>query len=212
MNQVGHPANLFNLLNGIKRRNRRGWNLKGLLNINESERVSSHVWSSEDIAFCLLPKNSSEVGFDKLQIIEMLHFHDSAEAFLGDLVRDEKKPEDQKKERKYISMISTFGMVDSFADLTNIKDLYLEFEESKSVNAKYAHDCDKLECVLQAKNYFIRELITEKVCSDFITNLRNELKTDWGKSLFRMFNSLDMDFLSIEEKFIIERKEAIGLA
>ena len=93
------------------------------------ERVSSHVYSTMDIAFRFLPDNTNENQYDKLKILKMLHFHDSAEAFISDLVKGEKEAEDVKEERKWISIMSAMGMINEFSELLEVKDLYIEFEK-----------------------------------------------------------------------------------
>ena len=150
-------GDIYNLLFNLKRRHRRGWELKGKMDKHRVERVSSHVWGTEDIAFHFLPEKLDDKSYDKYSIIKMLHFHDSGESFTSDLIRGEKKPEDIEEELKWISIQSSLGMIDEFSSLLDIKDLYLEFESKSTTNSKYASDCDKLECLLQAKNYYLKK-------------------------------------------------------
>ena len=198
-----NQGQLYNLVNGLKRRHRRGWELKGNMDKFRVERVSSHVWSAEDIAFLFLPETTVEKEYNKFDIIRMLHFHDSAEAFTADLVRGEKQPDDQKEELKWISIISSMGMVEEFSELYKIKELFVEFEGKTSVNARYANDCDKLECLLQAINYYIKDEISKKVFDVFTKNLKDELKTEWGKRIERLFLTiLDGNYLEIEKSIL----------
>ena len=198
-----NQGHLYNLINNLKRRNRRGWEVKGKMDLHKVERVASHVWSAEDIAFFFLPEKSRESGYDKLKIVTMLHFHDSAEAFTSDYIRGEKNTEIQRRELIWISIISSLGMVEEFAELLRIKVLYQDFEEKKSVNSKYANDCDKLECLLQAINYRIKGEIPIKVYEEFTKNLKKELKTAWGKRVERVFKSIkEGDYIKIEKEFL----------
>ena len=71
-----------------------------------------------------------------------------------------------------------------------------------TVNAEYAQDCDKLECLLQAKNYLIRGEIENKVYNLFKRNLINDLNTKWGEEMAVIFDEINDHYFELEEKFI----------
>jgi len=196
------PVSLFNFLYYLKNRHRRGWVLKAGLEKLEIERVSSHVWGAEEIAYDFIRDNNPEYNKDK--IIKMIHFHDIAESFTGDLVGDERDAEKDNNltEKDWFRIISNFGMVDSFANLSDIFTLCNEFNKKESEESRMSNDCDKLECFLQLKNLSLRGKIKAETYKIFYDSLSKALLTDWGKNMLKKFDTLNETHLILENNFL----------
>lgn len=191
-------GSIYNLIYYIKTRERRGWVLRGGLHAQNVERVSSHIFGAEDIAFRFLPDTLDDKTYDKYVIIKMIHYHDQAEAFTADLAKGEKHANDIAEEHEWNRILSNLGMVEGFANQSDTRALLKEFSDKNTINAQYANDCDKLDCLLQLNNYRIRKKIPESVFIDFKDNLSNQILTEWGKKLRLIFLNVDKNQLNLE--------------
>jgi len=203
-------VNLFNLVYYLKNRPRKGWYDISKFDLPELEveRVSSHTWGAESIAYFFLKeytKNDDKPSrLNKDRVIKMLHFHDIAESFTSDLLKEEKEIKIKNYnsvEKEWLRVISNYGMVEAFADTSYIYDLITEFNEGKTFEAQIARDCDKLECFLQLKNLYLRGKLKDKpdIYKEFKENLTSDFYTDWGRKIFELFDRLNADHFELED-------------
>jgi 5'-deoxynucleotidase YfbR-like HD superfamily hydrolase/nucleoside phosphorylase len=175
-------AHVFNELVSVKSRARRGWEARGLEHV---ESVAAHMYGAYLLALCMLP-DTGDLDYKKHSVMEMLLVHDLAEAYTGDRLPEEKNEQTRGEDDRvsgYISMMSTYT---ESVDLFMTYDLWREFEEGTSINARIARDIDKLE------NWFQLHLYDRggmKVAdrNAFAADLVGKIGTEQGKAILNKF-------------------------
>lgn len=146
MSRVQNVVNYYVLCNKLKNIVRTGW-----INWNvERERVESvaeHIYGVQMLALAMYSEYQYEV--DIYKVILMLAVHELGETIIGDLTQfDISKDEKKKIERDAVKKILGDMLSGEF-----IESLFLEFDEKSTKEAKFAYQCDKLECDIQSKLY-----------------------------------------------------------
>ena len=94
-------------------------------------------------------KSEYKYDIDIMKVIFMLAVHELGETIIGDLTQfDISKEEKIKREHEAVSKI-----LNNILDGRQIETLFLEFDACETKEAKFAYQCDKLECDLQSKLY-----------------------------------------------------------
>lgn len=128
----------------LKKEIRHSW-----LSDGRPESVAEHVWRTSLMAMLFAPHLEERVDIEK--VLKMIIIHDIVEAEAGDMpsfIAEEggRKAEKEENERRAIENIRI--MLDNFTG-NEIYDLWYEFEEQTSPEAKFAVALDKLEATLQ---------------------------------------------------------------
>lgn len=107
------------------------------------ESVAEHSWMLTLIAF-FLREEFPEADMDR--VMRMCSIHDLGECFTGDIPVFRKSEADEAREEKLL-----FEWVDSLPEQTSaeMKALYQEMEERKTLEAKIYKAIDSLEAVIQ---------------------------------------------------------------
>ncbi len=134
---------LCNKLKNVIRTGWQDWNISS----ERLESVAEHVYGVLMLAIAMYSEFDYKIDLTK--VLYMLSVHELEEIIIGDLTlfqvdREEKK----KKGHEAVAKI--------LANLKNkdeIMNLVLEFDERETEEAKFAYECDKLECDLQARIY-----------------------------------------------------------
>ena len=107
------------------------------------ESVAEHSWRAALMAY-LLKDEFPEADMDK--VIKMCLIHDLGEAFTGDIPTFDKTKEDEKVEETLL-----YQWVDSLPEVyaKEMRQLYEEMAERKTVEAKIYKAIDGLEAVIQ---------------------------------------------------------------
>lgn len=194
---------MINEIYNLKCIKRQGWLRPGRgLCSNNVESVSDHSWCTALLALLLLPNTSVEYQkkyhhsddineYNKDKIIKMLIVHDLAEAYTGDVPKEEKNEQDEKKENDRFRFYKQINLSTGLKS-NDLYSLLKEFSMCKTLNSMIAKDIDQLECYLQL--YFYRkELIKtnglegwEKIHVGWLINLN--IKTDFGKEFKNMID------------------------
>ena len=149
---------LCNKLKNIIRTGWKDWNVKR----DRIESVAEHVYGVQMLALAM--KSEYQYDVDIMKVLFMLAIHEIGEIVIGDLTRFQiTKEEKQKIEHEAVSKI-----LSDLLDGNQIEKLFLEFDEGETKEAKFAYQCDKLECDLQCKLY------DEENCVDLNDQERNE--------------------------------------
>lgn len=137
---------LMNKLKDVVRTGWKDWNV-------EKERVESiaeHVFGVEQLAIIMyLTYKEDYEEIDLNKVILMLAIHETEEAFIGDITMFQKERE-TKEERGHKAIHEYFSR---FMDGKMLEDIILEFDKKETKEAKFAYQCDKLECDIQAGLY-----------------------------------------------------------
>ncbi|OQS05729.1 HD domain-containing protein 2-like isoform 1 [Thraustotheca clavata] len=164
----------------LKRLKRTGWvNHK----VESPESVAEHMYR---LAMCsLLLDNDSSV--DRMKCMKMAIVHDLAEAFVGDItphdgVSDEDK---HKMEKDAIDEICTKLGAESEA-AKEIRELWHEYENASTEEAKMVKDFDKFEMILQADEYENAQGVD---LQDFFNSTKGKFKTPLVQSWVSELNA-----------------------
>ena len=135
----------------LKHLRRTGWNMRG---VPKAETVASHSWRMALMAMQKEPE-LREFGVDVNRVIEMCLLHDVAEAVVGDIVPEAQQTEKTKvskaeKAKREIAAINEFANKYNFPKL---KEVFEEYENQMTLEARVAKNLDKLDMLLQAYEY-----------------------------------------------------------
>lgn len=131
----------------LKRVKRSGWWLAG---INDPESVAEHSHRTAVLGFLL----AELAGADPWKTATMCLFHDTTETRLNDL---------HKLAQRYLE--KDFGEAQALMEQTerlpspiaeHVRNLGQEYEQKESLEARLAHDADRLECMIQAREYQVQ--------------------------------------------------------
>lgn len=125
---------------GLKKLLRHSW-----LSDGRRESVAEHTWRMALMAMVL--NDELEKPVDLFKTIKMILIHDVAEIYAGDMVWFKDSVENKhEKERKALEKILK-DIPDKLS--TEFTQLWLEFEERTTEEAKFAVALDKLEVLIQ---------------------------------------------------------------
>ena len=154
---------------------RQGWVDK--LSIINPESVSDHSYSMA--IMCMIISDLKNLNSEK--ILKMALLHDLAESLIGDLT-----PEQIDKESKEKLENNAFRkIIKNLPEQIKSKylEIWLEYQENVSPEAKLIHQIDKLEMALQAKIYQKNGYDKEKLES-FFESAKKEIDDPQLKELF----------------------------
>ena len=168
------------LCNKLKNVIRTGWK-DWHVNKDRLESVAEHIYGVQMLAIAMKSEYNYDINLEK--VIMMLAVHELGEITIGDLTQFQiSKDEKEKIEHKAVHKI-----LNSIIDGEKIEKLFLEFDERKTPEAKFAYQCDKLECDLQAKLYSEDNAVDLSMQEDnptfFNSKVQKLLKKyhDWAK-------------------------------
>ena len=162
-------------LKGIERSGRVG---------SRQESTAEHVYGCMVLAEYFIP---SVKGIDELKVFRMLLYHDMIEIESGDtFILDEKGRMDKhEREREAARVLS--GKLPSRIS-SSLKELWNEYEEGKTLEARFCLAIDALEPVihhLEQVDYVIECHFTEEVLRD-----KKEHKLKEFPGMLKMFNDV----------------------
>lgn len=124
---------------------------------NRKESTAEHSWSISMIVITLMNQLKNEFGeIDELKVIKLALIHDIVEIYAGDVMafdieaRKNKEKIEAEALKKLMALNSEFGQ--------QLYDLWYEFEDKKSIEAKIAKAADAICPIfqrLQSKQSYI---------------------------------------------------------
>ena len=127
---------------------RTGWAARG---VTEPQRVAGHTWGVAFLTFLFAP---SEPDIDGNKAIKIALIHDLAEAVTGDIVVNDTfgtMSADEKEQLERQAMETLAGTTkDDFTRFETIHELWDEYEDRKSPEARFVKDMDMIEVCLFA--------------------------------------------------------------
>ncbi len=160
---------------------RQGWIDK--LSIKNPESVADHTYSMAIIGMVL----SDSQKYNTERILKMILLHDLAESITGDFT-----PEQKSKEKKIILENETIEKI--LKNLpenlhTQYQNIWNEYQENSSEEAKFVHQIDKLEMALQAQIYS-KEKNSSKEFLPFFDSAEKEIK---DQNLLKLLKELSKE-------------------
>lgn len=188
--------NYYVLCNKLKNVIRTGWKAWNVQR-ERLESVAEHIYGTQMLAIAM--KSEFEYDIDIVKVIYMLAIHEIGETIIGDITPFQmSKEEKEKKEHEAVHNI-----LDKLIDGEKIEEIFLEFDEHKTPESKFAYQCDKLECDLQCKLYDLEGCVdlTNKESYNALDNERVQKLLSQNKSWSDMWLMHDLEQIPYDENF-----------
>jgi putative hydrolase of HD superfamily len=156
-----------------------GWTIAGVAN---PESIAEHSHRAAQIAFILAKME----GADPYKTSFMVLIHDNGEARINDAHRIVTRYVDTDKGEVEAALDQFRRLPENIKK--DYKEVYEEFEERKTLEAKCAKDADYLEQAVAAKEYID---IGYKGCINWIENIKKALMTNSAKELLKEIERMD---------------------
>ena len=147
------------------------------------ESVADHTYAMTVLGMVI----SDLHGLNTEKIMRMSLLHDLAESITGDIMPD-KITKDEKYMKENNAITTILGKLPN--ELTKMySKIWEEMQKKESDEAKFVHELDKLEMVIQAKAYQ-KSGIDEKKIKPFLDSAINDITTDQMKEILKKFIEL----------------------
>ena len=185
---------LCNKLKNIIRTGWLDWNVKR----SRIESIAEHIFGVQMLAIAMNSEYDYQIDLEK--VILMIAVHELGEIIIGDLTSFQvSKGQKQKIEHEAVHKI-----LSNLTTKDYIEELFLEFDDKKTNEAKFAYQCDKLECDIQCKIY------DEENTVDLLDQKNNTTVSDEevqellknGKSFSDMWITYDQKHCSYDDNFM----------
>ncbi|KAL4182002.1 hypothetical protein AMTRI_Chr12g240300 [Amborella trichopoda] len=160
------------LCHRLKTTKRAGWVRR---EIQDPESIADHMYRMGVMA--LIANDIPGVNRDRC--IKMAIVHDIAEAIVGDITPSDGVPKLEKSRREREALEHMCTLLGGESRAKEIADLWMEYEENTSLEAKFVKDLDKVEMILQALEY---ENEQGKDLNEFFESTAGKFQTDVGKA------------------------------
>ncbi|EOD43507.1 putative hd family protein [Neofusicoccum parvum UCRNP2] len=146
------PLPFFHLLERLKTTKREGWRRFGIVH---GESISDHMYRMSILTMLAPPSLSSRVNIP--HCTKMALIHDMAESLVGDITPVDPISKEEKSRRESETMDylckRLLGNVGGGLSGAEIRKVWQEYEDNETLEAKYVHDIDKMELLLQMMEY-----------------------------------------------------------
>ncbi|KAI1142020.1 HD domain-containing protein [Hypoxylon sp. FL0543] len=150
--QSSSPLPFFHILERLKTGKREGWRRFG---IERGESIADHMYRMSLMTLLCPPSLAPKLDLNKC--MKMCLIHDMAESIVGDItpVDGVSKPEKSRREAETMDYISKnlLGKVYGGFAGQDIRAIWQEYEDSKTLESLFVHDIDKMELLLQMVEY-----------------------------------------------------------
>ncbi|XP_062890345.1 HD domain-containing protein 2 [Mobula hypostoma] len=128
----------------LKRVSRTGWVYR---NVKNPESVSDHMYRMAVMAFLI-----EDPSLNKERCIKLALVHDMAECIVGDIAPADNISKEEKHRREEEAMKCLTALLNNDAS-KEIQELWQEYENQSSNEAKYVKELDRFEMIAQAFEY-----------------------------------------------------------
>ena len=185
---------LCNKLKNIIRTGWLDWNVKR----SRIESIAEHIFGVQMLAIAMNSEYDYQIDLEK--VILMIAVHELGEIIIGDLTSFQVSKEQKQK----IEHEAVHKILSNLTTKDYIEELFLEFDDKKTNEAKFAYQCDKLECDIQCKIY------DEENTVDLLDQKNNTTVSDEevqellknGKSFSDMWITYDQKHCSYDDNFM----------
>jgi len=146
------PIPFFHLMERLKTTKREGWRRFGIVH---GESIADHMYRMSILTMLAPPALSSRLNIP--HCTKMALIHDMAESLVGDItpVDGVSKSEKSRREEETMNYLckGLLGNVAGGEQGAAIEAVWREYEDSQTLEAKFVHDVDKMELLLQMVEY-----------------------------------------------------------
>ncbi|CAA0837289.1 Metal-dependent phosphohydrolase [Striga hermonthica] len=160
------------LCHRLKTTKRAGWVRRG---VKEPESIADHMYRMGLMALIA----SDIPGVNREKCMKIAIVHDIAEAIVGDITPSDGIPKEEKSRREQEALKNMCELLGGGERAEEIRDLWMEYEDNSSMEAKLVKDFDKVEMILQALEY---ENEQSKNLEEFFESTAGKFQTDLGKA------------------------------
>lgn len=180
--QATKLLSFFNFVIRLKKLRRSGWIFKA--GISSPESVADHSFSLSVMAMVF----SDLTGLNTERAIKMAIIHDLGESIIGDLMPD-KISRNTKKILEHKAMTSILNNLPKSLR-TEYSQIWKEYVAERTDVSKLIHRLDKLEMVLQAREYAISGYSREKLV-EFTRSADRIINSDRNDIISEILQSLN---------------------
>ncbi|XP_059074208.1 uncharacterized protein LOC131063902 isoform X3 [Cryptomeria japonica] len=130
----------------LKTTKRTGWIYR---EVKDPESIADHMYRMAAMALIAV----DIPGIDRDRCVKMAIVHDIAEAIVGDIAPSDGISKEEKSQRERKALEEMCQMLGGGLRAKEIYDLWNEYENNSSPEAKIVKDFDKVEMILQALEY-----------------------------------------------------------
>lgn len=167
--------NFLHKIGELKKLKRAGWVLHRVPN---PESIADHTFRTTVMALLLAKK----AGLDTDKCVKMALVHDFAEALSGDITPHDNISDKEKHKKEKSAMKELLKDVDD----KEIFNIWIEYEERKTPEAKFVYDLDKIEMVLQAYEYKQKHKGKDINLDEFWSYTKKRIKDKNVKRIFEI--------------------------
>ncbi|GMI97566.1 hypothetical protein like AT2G23820 [Hibiscus trionum] len=160
------------LCHSLKTTKRAGWVRREVQN---PESIADHMYRMGLMALIA----SDIPGIDRDKCVKMAIVHDIAEAIVGDITPSDGISKDEKSRREREALDHMCKLLGGGSRAKEIAELWMEYEENSSSEAKIVKDFDKVEMILQALEYENEQGVD---LDEFFQSTAGKFQTDVGKA------------------------------
>ncbi|KAI4377689.1 hypothetical protein MLD38_015276 [Melastoma candidum] len=160
------------LCHRLKTTKRTGWVLR---DVKGPESIADHMYRMGLMALVA----ADIPGVDRDKCIKMAIVHDIAEAIVGDITPSDGISKAEKSRREREALEHMCKLLGGGSRAKEINELWTEYEENSSPEAKVVKDLDKVEMILQALEY---ENDQGKDLDEFFQSTAGKFQTELGKA------------------------------
>lgn len=171
----------------LKHSVRMGWEY---CKINEPERIAGHMYAMA-IMTLLIDDNAN---LDRNKCMQLALVHDLAECIVGDITPHDDVPVNlkHKMERDAMKQLSNMIGGEMGANLLNI---YTEYEEKLTPEAKFVKDLDRFDMIFTALNYEKRDNTPGKL-QEFFDSTEGKFEHPFVRKLVAELNTQRQEFVA----------------
>ncbi|KAL5773017.1 hypothetical protein ACOSP7_012633 [Xanthoceras sorbifolium] len=162
----------LSLCHRLKTTKRAGWIRR---DVKDPESISDHMYRMGLMGLVM----ADVPGVDRDKCIKMAIVHDIAEAIVGDITPTDGISKAEKSRREREALDHMCKLLGGEARAKEIDELWTEYEENSTPEAKIVKDFDKVEMILQALEYEIEQ---GKDLDEFFQSTAGKFQTDLGKA------------------------------
>nr|XP_024358795.1 HD domain-containing protein C4G3.17-like [Physcomitrium patens]PNR31431.1 hypothetical protein PHYPA_025552 [Physcomitrium patens] len=160
------------LIQRLKTTKRTGWVNHG---VKESESIADHMYRMAVMAII----SGDLPGVNKDRCVKMAVVHDIAEAIVGDITPNDNISKEEKNRLENAAIDEMCQLLEGGMAADEVRELWQEYENNSTPEAKLVKDLDKLEMILQAAEY---ETEQDKSLDGFFQSTKGKFQTDLGKA------------------------------